>query len=104
MLKLNLEKCTACGACVQKCPKGCISLATDTNGFLYPHINVEECIECGMCEKVCPIGDTLEEVKQKAYACANKEERFLSQVTSGGVFGAIASFVLEKGGIVFVAS
>ena len=101
MLELNLEKCTACGACVQKCPKNCIILESDENGFLYPSINTEDCINCGLCEKVCPIGDIFEIKEQKAYACANKEEGILAQATSGGVFGSIANYVLEKGGIVY---
>ena len=102
MIVLNLEKCTACGACAQKCPKKCIELKSDDNGFLSPVINATECIECGLCEKVCPIDDQTTEVKTpEAYACANVEDSLLAQATSGGVFGAIAIYVLEQGGVVY---
>lgn len=102
MIKLNLEKCTACGACVQKCPKNCIEMKKDDNGFLYPIVNSLDCIECGLCEKICPIGKQLKEKeKPLAYACATAENNMLIQATSGGVFGAIANYVLENGGVVY---
>ena len=102
MIKLNDKNCTACGACVQKCPKNCIELKQDENGFLYPNVNVAECLDCGLCDKVCPINKQSNEGKSpKAYACAVADENMLIQATSGGVFGAIAGCVLEKGGVVY---
>lgn len=102
MIELDYKKCTACGACVQKCPKNCIELKSDDNGFLYPIVNVAECIECGLCDKVCPIGKTSNQDKTPAaYACATTENTMLIQATSGGVFGVIANYVLGKGGVVY---
>ena len=102
MIELNYEKCTACGACVQKCPKNCIELKSDDNGFLYPSVNTTECIGCGLCDKVCPIGKHANETKTSmAYACVAVEDSMLIQATSGGVFGAIAIYVLDKGGVVY---
>ena len=103
MIELNCEKCTACGACVQKCPKNCITLKSDDNGFLYPTINAAECIDCGLCTKVCPIGDSTisSSLKPVAYACSHADDKMLIQATSGGAFGAIATYVLEQGGIVY---
>lgn len=102
MIELNHEKCTACGACIQKCPKNCIELKRDDNGFLYPSVNTTECIGCGLCDKVCPIGKQLNEAKTPtAYACATAEDNMLIQATSGGIFGAIAIYVLEQGGVVY---
>ena len=102
MIELNCEKCTACGACVQKCPKNCIELKSDDNGFLYPSVNDTECIGCGLCNKVCPIGNHSKEGRVPlAYACANADKNMLLVATSGGVFGAIASYVLKYGGVVY---
>ena len=102
MIKSNYKKCTACGACVQKCPKNCIELKSDDNGFLYPRINTTKCIECGLCDKVCPIGKHSNEAKTPTtYACATIEDSMLIQATSGGIFGAIAIYVLENGGVVY---
>ena len=102
MIELNYEKCTACGACIQKCPNNCIELKSDDNGFLYPSINTRECIGCGLCDKVCPIGTHSNEAKMPTtYACAAIEDNMLFQATSGGVFGTIAIYVLDKGGVVY---
>ena len=95
--------CTACGACVQKCPRQCIMLCKDENGFLYPKIQLEKCVNCGLCERICPIGDWPQSISSKtdAYACTNKDNSMLQQETSGGVFGVIATHVLDMGGIVY---
>ena len=56
MIRLANEKlCTACGACVERCPKNCISMEERPIGGCFPLINKNECIECHSCERVCPI-------------------------------------------------
>ena len=42
-----------CSACANICPKQCISMLADTEGFLYPHIDKSRCIDCNLCETVC---------------------------------------------------
>lgn len=34
------SKCTGCSACVQKCPKQCISFEEDSEGFYYPQVKL----------------------------------------------------------------
>ena len=48
------ENCCGCGACQAVCPKKCLSMQADDEGFLYPYIEMEKCIHCGKCERVCP--------------------------------------------------
>ena len=48
------KECCGCTACLSVCPKQCITMQADEEGFLYPVINREVCIDCGLCEKVCP--------------------------------------------------
>ena len=36
------EKCCACGACVNVCPKQAISYTTDNEGFWYPEVDIME--------------------------------------------------------------
>ena len=33
------HNCCGCAACIQRCPKQCISLEEDNEGFLYPNVN-----------------------------------------------------------------
>ena len=48
-------KCCGCTACFNICPKKCISMQPDKEGFLYPIVEKKQCVNCGLCEKVCPI-------------------------------------------------
>lgn len=49
---LDKTKCCGCNACAQKCPKHCIHLIKDSEGFYYPQVDTKLCINCGLCEKV----------------------------------------------------
>lgn len=99
--------CCGCLACVQTCPKDCIEVITDEQGFQYPKVNKSICIDCGACEKACPIinadnhtalgADTL------SYACYNKNDEVRINSSSGGFFSLIAEFVIKKHGVVFGA-
>lgn len=105
MIKItDKHDCCGCSACVQRCPKRCISLKEDEEGFLYPDVNIDECIDCHLCEKVCPWlnrPDKLQPLEVFAVKNRNEEERMSS--SSGGVFIAIAKKVIERDGVVFGA-
>ena len=49
--KINNEECLGCGACVDQCPVGAISIGDDGKAVIDPDI----CIECGACAGVCPV-------------------------------------------------
>ena len=49
------ENCCGCEACLQICPKSCIQMQTDKEGFFYPVVDVKECVNCGACNLVCPV-------------------------------------------------
>lgn len=105
MLTVDYEKCTGCGACVQRCPKQCISWTQREFGFRYPQIDKDACVNCGQCEKVCPIDKALEvSAEQKAYAAVHKDDEVLAKSTSGGAFTAIADAVFAQDGIVYGAA
>jgi len=49
LLEINREECTSCGACVDVCPFGALSLTDDV-------LEVDEqCNACGACLDVCPV-------------------------------------------------
>jgi len=105
MLTVDYEKCAGCGACVQRCPKRCISWTQREFGFRYPQIDKDACVNCGLCEKVCPTDKALEvPVEQKVYAAVHKDTEVLAKSTSGGAFTAIADAIFAQGGIVYGAA
>ncbi|WP_455544269.1 Coenzyme F420 hydrogenase/dehydrogenase, beta subunit C-terminal domain [Intestinibacter sp.] len=99
------EDCTGCHGCYNICPKKCITMEFDEEGFLYPSINIEKCIGCNLCEKVCPIIHTVE-VKNEpiAVGCYNRDEKIRMESSSGGIFTLIGELVINSGGVVFGAS
>lgn len=97
-------KCCGCGACAQRCPKHCIELVEDVEGFLYPHVDDKTCVNCGLCEKVCPIvNQGISRIPLGIYAVTNKDETIREESSSGGVFSILATSVIDDGGIVFGA-
>lgn len=105
MLKVNYKKCTGCASCQNICPKDCIILCEDDEGFRYPQIDMSKCINCESCEKVCPIGKEMDGCDQliltKAYACYSKNEEIRAKSMTGGIAYLCGQCVIEQGGVVF---
>lgn len=105
MIKITEKsECCGCNACVQRCPKQCISMKEDGQGFLYPFVDTASCIDCGLCEKVCPIlnpFDTKEPLQVLAAKNKNEDQRLKS--SSGGTFILLAEHIIKQGGVVFGA-
>lgn len=98
------KNCCGCSACVQRCPKQCIRLEEDTEGFLYPKVDEETCIKCGLCEKVCPILNQADKLPvQEVLAVKNPDDEERMNSSSGGVFLPLAREVINQGGVVFGA-
>lgn len=99
------EDCVGCNACVQRCPKTCIFMIEDEQGFLYPKVDLNKCIDCHLCEKVCPVINQAEPIKPiRTYAAKNNNEEDKETSSSGGVFFALVEYVIkEKQGVVFGA-
>lgn len=100
------EDCCGCSACLAACPVDAIQMVADEEGFRYPQIDKEKCIDCGKCDRTCPIKNPVPEVpkEQKAYLFQLKDKKLRMDSTSGGAFTAIASAVIEEGGVVFGAA
>lgn len=98
----NKEECFGCRACEQICPKRCIQMIEDSEGFLYPSIIKSECIKCNLCIKVCPknINKEINNSEIKSYVAWNKNLRVRKESSSGGIFSLLANNVLDKNGIV----
>lgn len=105
MIDIVGNKCCGCTACVSICPKKCISMKDNSEGFLYPQIDTALCVSCGLCEKVCPVIQKKVQVDLKeAYAAITNDRETLFNSSSGGLFAEIAKIVLAEGGCVFGAA
>ena len=101
---VDKKLCCGCAACVQRCPKQCITLYEDYEGFLYPQVDLEICIDCGICEKVCPISKECNpHLPIKVYAAMHKDENVRLKSSSGGIFTLLAEKIINEGGVVFGA-
>jgi len=92
--------CCGCGSCQQICPSQCITMKLLDDGFFYPAIDEENCVHCDNCKKVCPIhqpeNKLLGRYPRDCYYGWHKDESIRMQSTSGGIFSAIAEWVLEN--------
>lgn len=101
---LDKSQCCGCEACRNICPRQCILMKDDKEGFLYPEVNLADCIDCGLCEKVCPVLHPAKERRPVAvYAAKHCDDNIRLVSSSGGVFTFIAEKVIDEGGVVFGA-
>lgn len=105
----DIYNCSGCLSCVDSCPTEALFSRWNEEGHLTYGVRQDLCVECHKCEKNCPT------INGYSYGCnelslstpyvawANDEQlRALS--TSGGVFAAIATYVLRQGGVVIGAA
>ncbi len=98
-------ECCGCSACVNVCPRKCIFMKRDLEGFEYPEIDKASCINCNLCEKVCPmLQEKMSKCVQQAYAAVNTDEKVRMKSSSGGLFYSIAKHIISLGGVVFGAA
>lgn len=105
MIKItDKHNCCGCEACVQICPKHCISFDEDEKGFRYPKVETSECVDCGLCEKVCPVlHQGTPATAPTLYAAKNLDEEIRRTSSSGGIFTLLAEKIIVDGGVVFGA-
>lgn len=107
MIEIKTKKdCCGCYACYNICPKECITMESDNEGFWYPKIDKNKCINCNLCEKVCPIINPVKRADSKkiAYAGMNKDDQIRVKSSSGGLFSMLAEYIIKNNGIIYGAS
>lgn len=107
MPQLALKKdCVGCTACAAVCPKHCIEIYKDPDGFAYPRFTaLTVCADCRLCESVCPIVAFSKPTQRKstAYAAYSANDSLRFESTSGGIFSELALRILRMGGAVYGA-
>lgn len=93
----DVKDCCGCGACLNICPKNCISMQCNDEGFLSPVKNISLCIDCGLCEKVCPFSDnyTYQTSDDPVVLAAYDDENRIGS-SSGGIFYTLAKYIIEE--------
>lgn len=103
--KLGLnQSCISCTACASACPKNCITMVPDADGFCYPMVDETACVECGLCVRACPLLlEQKPEHEPTAWAARSRDTEMRLQSSSGGVFTELARLILAQSGAVFGA-
>lgn len=96
----EINKCNACMACIDKCPKKCISIV-DNLEYINAIKDFSKCINCQLCEKICPNNITIKKIKPIEWKQGWTEQIDIRKnSSSGGVASAIIKYFVESGGYV----
>lgn len=99
------NKCCGCSACAMACPKHCIEMEPDEEGFLYPEINNRLCVNCGRCRTVCPVLNENNSGNNNpdCYIAFSNDKSIRKQSSSGGIFTELVKKELARGGVIYGA-
>lgn len=105
----DIHNCTGCMACVDSCHKEALSVVYNNEGHLTYAIVKDKCIECGICEKTCPVISnfsygTNQIMYSTPFAAWGLNPELRKKSTSGGVFSALAYYVISNGGVAIGAA
>lgn len=96
------DGCTGCGVCEISCPKKCIKIKENEEGFYEPNIEEESCVNCGICQKSCYkfINEEADKefsiYKAKGYLAYSLNEEDRKKSSSGGIGRAISKYGIEN--------
>lgn len=99
------DKCTGCFACVDICPKNCITMEEGVNGHIFPKCDESKCINCNLCARVCQGLEALPlNTPIQVYAAWNNNAEEQKESSSGGIAALLAKTAIENNGVVYGAA
>ncbi len=106
MIDFDFSKhCCGCGACVDICPRHCITIIEDTKGFRVPKVSAINCNNCGLCNNVCPtLNSEASKGLERLFCCYNKNSNQRKAGSSGSIFVLLADTMIKHGGVVVGAA
>ena len=91
--------CNGCMACVDKCPKKCISISD--NIFYFNAVkDMNDCINCGICESVCPNNTIINKYMPREWKQGWGAPKIRQYSSSGGAASSIIQSFIQSGGYV----
>lgn len=99
--------CTGCSLCANVCGHDAIAMVWSEEGFLIPQVDEGACVGCGLCVLKCPALQERPKVQDElrdsvpTFGAWHRDAEVHRASSSGGVFTALASWVLAQGGCVF---
>lgn len=98
MNKISQYLCCGCGTCAAVCPRKCIVMKADSEGFCYPAAEESQCVNCGKCRQMCPENQRREKSAFQPYCMISNLSDDVERSSSGGIFPAIARNFIHRGG------
>lgn len=98
------NECTACGACVNKCPVNAIYMKEDDLEREVAVIDHQKCIDCNLCIRVCPNNQDIDfHTPLKCIAMRTKDEGIKEVCSSGGIATTLGKYIVANEGVYFGA-
>ncbi len=105
MIKIeNKEQCCGCTVCVASCPKKCISMKVDEEGFYYPEVDETKCIQCNKCNLVCPTINKPNyetDYRDNIFAARALDSDIREKSSSGGIATMLSRVFIKNSNVVF---
>lgn len=101
------NRCTGCGLCSKICPFDAITMTKDAYGFYKPEVDMHKCRYCNKCKRLCPNNNDFKpsvNLNAEYYAGYANDTNKRTKASSGGLFGAASSKIIDEGGSVYGAA